>query len=249
MAARRDSRLLVVPLLLVAALLHVPATAAAVERTVSVTAKATLKVPNDSATVGLSASAERRTRGAALQAVSKRLRGVIAAVQTIPGVGAGDVRTGRITVRKSFRGKRPVYRAAAGIGVTLHEPDRAGDLIAAAIAAGASGVSGPRFFVGDTEAAYASALVAAFDKAKAKAVVLAAQAGAVLGPALSIEEGDNAEIVPDSAPGFKGASACEEGSSSQPVKQATPRCAGASPPTKPGTSRVTATVGVVFALQ
>ncbi len=244
MAARRDIRLLAVPLLLIVALLLLPASAAAVERTVSVTAKATLKVPNDSATVGLSASAERRTRGAALSAVAKRLRGVIAAVQAIPGVGAGDVKTGRVSVRKSFRGERPVYRAAAGIGVTLNEPDRAGDLIAAAIGAGASGVSGPRFFVGDTEAAYASALVAAFDKAKAKAAVLAAQAGAVLGPALSIAEGGDVEIAPDSAPEFKGAGACGEGVSSQPVK----RCA-ASPPTKPGTSTVTATVSVIFALQ
>jgi uncharacterized protein YggE len=247
MAARRDTRLLTIPLLLVAALLLViPASAAAVERTVSVTAKATLKVPNDSATVGLSTSAERRTRGAALSAVSKRLRGVIAAVQAIPGVGDGDVKTGRIDVSRSFRGERPIYRAAAGIGVTLHEPDRAGDLIAAAIAAGASGVSGPRFFVGDSEAAYASALVAAFDKAKAKAAVLAVQAGAVLGPALSIAEGGEAEVVQDAAPQFKGGGACEEGTSTQPVK----RCAAApSPPTKPGTSTVTATVGVVFALQ
>ncbi|MBK5218708.1 MAG: SIMPL domain-containing protein [Thermoleophilia bacterium] len=237
---------LLIPLALALVILLVPASAAAVERTVSVTAKATLQIPNDSATVGLSASAERRTRGAALQAVSKRLRGVIAAVQSIPGVGDGDVKTGRISVRKSFRGERPVYRASEGIGVTLHEPDRAGELIAAAIAAGASGVSGPRFFVGDTEAAYSSALVAAFDKAKAKAAVLAAQAGAVLGPALSISEGGQVEVVPDST---AKAPAADCGVSTQPVKRSSPRCTGTSPPTKPGTSTVTATVGVVFALQ
>ncbi len=244
MVARRDNRLAIFPLLLVAALLLVlPASAAAVERTVSVTANATLKVPNDSATVGLSASVERRTKGAALREVSKRLRGVIAAVQEIPGVEEGDVKTGRISVRRSFRGERPVYRASEGIGVTLHQPDRAGELIAAAIGAGASGVSGPRFFVGDTEAAYSAALAAAFDKAKAKALTLAAQAGAELGPALSIAEGGQAEVVPDSV--SKEVSAGDCGVSTGPVK----RCAAPSPPTKPGTSTVTATVGVIFALQ
>jgi uncharacterized protein YggE len=234
---------LLIPLALALALL-VPASAAAVERTVSVTAKATLKVPNDSATVGLSASVERRTKGAALQAVSKRLRGVIAAVQEIPGVEEGDVKTGRISIRRSFRGERPVYRASEGIGVTLHQPDRAGELIAAAIGAGASGVSGPRFCVGDTEAAYSAALAAAFDKAKAKATTLATQAGATLGPALSIAEGGEAEVVPESAAkDVSGGEAC--GVSTGPVK----RCAAPAPPTKPGTSTVTATVGVVFALQ
>jgi uncharacterized protein YggE len=238
-------RRLLVPLTLALLVLLLPAGAAAVERTVSVTAEATLKVPNDSAAVGLSASAERRTRAAALQTASKRLRGVIAAVQAIPGVGDGDVRTGRIDVRRAFRGERPVYRASGGITVTLHEPDRAGDLVAAGIAAGASGVSGPRFFVGDTEAAYSAALAAAFDRAKAKAATLAAQAGAVLGPALSIAEGGQAEIV-TGAPQAKDVAGADCGVSTGPVKRCT---AAPSPPTKPGTSSVTATVGVIFALQ
>ncbi|HEX3239367.1 MAG TPA: SIMPL domain-containing protein [Solirubrobacterales bacterium] len=234
---------LLIPLALVLALL-VPASAAAVERTVSVTAKATLKVPNDSATVGFSASVERPSKGAALRAVSKRLRGIIAAAQAIPGVEEGDVKTGRVSIRKVFRGERRVYRASEGIGVTLHQPDRAGELIAAGIGAGASGVSGPRFFVGDTEAAYSAALAAAFDKAKAKAATLATQAGATLGPALSIAEGGEAEVLPDSAAkDVGGGESC--GVPTGPVK----RCAAPAPPTKPGTSTVTAIVGVVFALQ
>lgn len=204
---------------------------AAVERTVTVNASATLEVPNDTARVGLSVSAERRSRGAALRVVSARLRGVIAAVQRIPGVGDGDVSTGRISVRKVFRGRRPVYRASEGIQVTLHEPDRAGELVGAAVEAGATNVSGPTFLVGDTEAAYAKALAAAFDKAKLKAAALAAQAGAGLGAALSIQEGGNAEIVPQNS-----------------LKDAASPATPGTPPTKPGTSTVTATVGVVFAL-
>jgi uncharacterized protein YggE len=218
--------------------------ATAAERTVSVSARATIEVPNDSAGVGLSVSIERRTRAAALGAASKRLRGVIAAVQEIPGVGPGDVTTGRISVRKSLRGRVVRYRAGQGIWVTLHEPNRAGDLVSAAIGAGASGISGPRFFVGDAEAAYDRALAAAFDRAKAKAATLAAQAGATLGPAISIQEGGAPEppAIEFSAP------TSAKGCASVPATATTSACTTAPPPTKPGTTTVTATVGVIFAL-
>jgi uncharacterized protein len=226
-----------------------PASAgAAVERTVSVNASATLEVPNDTARVGLSVSAERGSRGAALRVVSGRLRSVIVAVQRIPGVGDGDVRTGRISVRKAFRGERVVYRASEGIGVTLHEPGRAGELVGAGIAAGATGVSGPTFFIGDTEAAYARALAAAFDKARLKAAALATQAGGTLGPALSIQEGGDAEVVQDEFSKTSPSAGCAEATApSGPRRRASTRCAAA-PPTKPGRSTVTATVGVVFSL-
>jgi uncharacterized protein YggE len=218
----------------VAVALLVPAGAlAASGRTVSVSASATLKVPNDTARLGFSVSRERRTRGAALRAASSGLRQVIAAVQRIPGVGAGDVRSGRISVRKVHRGSAVLYRAGEGIGVTLHQPERAGELVSAAIGAGASGVSGPTFFVGDPEAAYDRALAAAFDKAKAKATTLAGEAGATLGPAVSIIEGGaESEVAPQPLPESAGGT----------TKGAPP------PPTKPGTSTVTATVNVVFEL-
>jgi uncharacterized protein YggE len=222
---------------------------AAAERTVSVTASATLKVPNDTASLGFSVSRERRTRGAALRAVSGGLRGVIAAVQGIPGVAAGDVTSGRISVRRSFRGKHVVYRAGEGIGVTLHQPDKAGELVSAAIGAGATGVSGPNFFVGDTEAAFASALTAAFDKAKSRATALAIRAGGTLGPALTIDEGEGAELTPEFDAKSAPASGCGTASPTPATKRASPRCTGAPPPVKPGSSTVTATVHVVFALQ
>jgi uncharacterized protein len=241
---------------LLALALLVPASAqAAIERTVSVTADATLKVPNDTASIGFSVSRERRTRGAALRAVSAGLRGVIVAVQGTPGVGPGDVTTGRISVRKSFRGKRLVYRAAEGISVTLHQPDKAGELVSAAIGAGATGVSGPNFFVGDSEAAFANALAAAFDKAKLRATALATRAGGTLGPALTIDEGEGPELTPQFEAAPKSASDCVTSSppSSGPVpvavKRTRARCTTAPPPVKPGTSTVTATVHVVFALQ
>lgn len=238
----------ILPIALLSLALLLPASAgAAVERTVSVNASATLEVPNDTARVGLSVSAERRSRGAALRVVSGRLRNVIVAVQRVPGVGEGDVSTGRISVRKSFRGERVLYRASEGMRVTLHEPGRAGELVNAAIGAGATGVSGPTFFVGDAEAAYARALTAAFDKARLKAAALAAQAGAALGPALSIQEGGDAEVVQETSSKDASQPACAPAAAPVALKRSRTGCAAA-PPTKPGNSTVTATVGVVFSL-
>lgn len=191
---------------------------------------ATQEVPNDTAGLGLSVSKERRTRTAALRTVSIRLGEVIATVQTVPGVGPGDVTTGRISLRKLIRGKHTVYRASEGISVILHQPDRAGELISTAIAAGATGSSGPSFFAGNPDLAYDKVLIAAFDQAKARAAALAERAGAILGPAISIEEGT--EAIPSPA----------EQKASSPTSEV-------SPPVKPGTSTVTATVRVVFALQ
>lgn len=215
-------------LALLALLLLAAAPAAAQERTVVVKGSATGEVPNDTASLRFSVTKERKSRAAALRVVAVRLRDVLATVQAFPGVSPGDVSTGQISIRKVFRHKRPIYRASEGVTVILHQPERAGEMVSAAIDAGATGTSGPDFFPGDPELAYTNTLVAAFDQAKAKAAALATRAGATLGPVISIEEGS--EVVPN---------------------QAAPRSKDATevaPPVKPGASTVTATVRVVFAL-
>jgi uncharacterized protein YggE len=237
MRQNRKSPLILVLAALLAACALLPAAAgAATGRTVAVTASATVKVPNDTATIGFGVKRERKTRAAALQATAAGLGQVIAAAKAFPGVGEGDVRTGRIDIRPVQKGKVTVYRATEGIQVTLHEPAKAGELIAKGLGAGATGVSGPSFGVGNEEEAFGKALAAAFDKAKERASVLAAQAGATLGQALTIEEGSGAEFI---GPRFNGDAAAEPVSSPKGAP---------TPPTKPGTSRVKATVHVVFEL-
>ena len=218
--------------LLALAALLAPATAVAAERTVSVQATVEREVPNDAARVHFTVSKERQGRAAALRIVAVRLRAVITAAQSTPGVGPGGVTTGSISVRRVKRGKRPVYRASESVTVITHDPNAAGDLVAAGVAAGATSTRGPNFFVGNREAAYNAALVEAFAQAKTKAEMLAAAAGATLGPALTIAESGSVAPVP--APQTKDVAAGIETS--------------ASPPTKPGRSTVTATVAATFAL-
>jgi len=223
-------RLPILPAILALALL-LPASASAVERTVTVKGSATQKVPNDAAKLGFSVSVERKSSQAALRVVAAKLRAVIAAVQATPGIGPGDVTTGAIAVRKIIRNKHLVFRASEGVGVVLHEPQRAGELVNAAVTAGATGTRGPDFFASNPEAAYNNTLLAAFDQAKGKAATLATRAGATLGPALTIEEATEAVPV-------------EGRASPKGAADAAP-----SPPAKPGASTVTASVRVVFALE
>jgi len=220
-------------LLFIAVGLIAPATAGAIDRTVSVSATVERQVPNDAAEVHFSVSKERPGRAAALRIVAVRTQAVIAASQRIPGVGAGDVTTGSISVRRVERGKRPIYRASEGVTVVTHSPEAAGDLIAAGVAAGATSTRGPRFFVSDRETAYNAALVEALEKAKAKAGLLAAAAGATLGPAITIVE--SGAITP--VEGTRGAAAA-------PKAEDAP-----APPVKPGRSTVEATVAATFALE
>jgi uncharacterized protein len=223
---------------LLAACALLPAAAgAATGRTVAVTASATLKVPNDTAVVGFGVKREKKTRAAALQATAAGLRKVIAATKAFPGVGEGDVRTGRINVRPVHKGRVTVYRATEGISVTLSEPSKSGELLAKGLAAGATGVSGPSFSVGNEEEAFAKVLAAAFTKAKERATVLATQAGAKLGAAITIEEGEGAEFIGPRT--FEAAGTESESAESK---------AEPTPPTKPGTSTVKATVHVIFEL-
>lgn len=219
--------------LVLAAILLAPAAAVAAERTVSVQATVEREVPNDAAEVRFTVSKERQGRAAALRIVALRLRAVIAAAQSTPGVGPGDVTTGSISVRRVERGKRPVYRASESVTVVTHRPEAAGDLVAAGVAAGATSTRGPDFFVGDREAAYNAALVEALQRAKAKAEMLAAAAGAVLGPAITITESGSVVPVPAGSP-----KAIEPASDTAPA-----------PPVEPGDSTVKATVAAVFALQ
>ena len=227
---RRGQGLALVATGLLAVALVAPGPATAAERTITVSGSATQDVPNDAARVGASVARERRTRQAALRAVSRGLRSVIAAVQAIAGVGPGAITTGRISIREFTREERTLYRASEGISVALGQPERAGDLISAAIRAGATAIRGPNFFPSDPERAYRNTLLAAFDIAYQKAAALATRAGATLGPPITISE--TSDVTPISA-------------EAAPVKKGRAEA----PPVKPGGSTVTASVQVVFALQ
>jgi len=108
-----------------------------------------------------------------------------------------------------------------------------GPAIDAGVAAGASSVDGPSFFIDDAQALLRRALVAAFGDARTKAAPLAAAAGLTLGAPVSIRE---STFIPSDTD-FGADSGGGGGEPAQPAPSA---------PTRPGRTRVFGTVYVVF---
>jgi uncharacterized protein YggE len=227
----RRMRRLVLPFVIALAL-AAPATAGAVERAVSVTATVERQVPNDAAEVHFAVSKERPGRAAALRIVAARVQAVIVASQGIAGVDAGTSPPARSRCGGSSGASTPSTGRARGSPWSptvrrLPATWLRRELLPALRARG-----GPRFFVGDREAAYNAALVEALEKAKTKAGLLAAAAGARLGPAITIVESGGVTAFE----GTRGAAS--------PKSEDVP-----APPVKPGKSTVEATVAVTFALE
>jgi uncharacterized protein YggE len=197
-------------------------------------------VANDAAEAGFRVSLDRRTPRQALAITSRRLRSVINRVRRAGEIPRRDVRTGSISVRKvrlrddSGAVVRVLFRATQSVVVVIRNIRLTGEAIVAGVAAGATGVRGPRFFVSDPDAVYDRALELAFDRARRKAQTLAARAGHQLGGVVSISERG-------------GVSSPLGGAAPAPDAGTAP--GAAAPPVSPGRSRVTATVRVVFELQ
>lgn len=215
-------------------LLLVPAARAQVPlRTISVAGEAQLSAANDSARVGFGVEARGATRPEALRRSSARLRRVIAALRALD-VAERDLRTRGVSVtpRRDRRGRRlPGYVAGGGVTAVVRDVDRTGALIDAGVTAGAASVSGPTFFIDDPAALQRRVLLAAFRDARAKAAGLAAEAGLTLGRPLSIRESTFVPSDTDFAGGGGGGAQDESRSRA---------------PTRPGRSRVSGTVYVVF---
>lgn len=231
-------RILVLSLLVALALpAFASAAAADLRRKISVVGQSSTLVANDAARLTLGVRATRPTAKAALQAASRRMQAVIGSARAA-GVAEADIRTDAIGVarlvtrlkggRTRFRG----YRATQSISTVSRDIAATGGLVDRAVAAGATQVSGPEFFVSDKARSYRDGLALAFDDARARAVVLAERAGGTLGPVLSIAEGSSSEPVP-SASALGAASAA-------PAAPATP--------TQPGQTSLDVTVSVVFEL-
>lgn len=171
------------------------------------------------------------TASATLRSVSTQTAAVIAALKSA-GVAAADLQTQGVSLstRMNQDGTKVVgYSASQGVSATLRNLGTAGAIVDAAVAAGATDVSGPDLSVSGQTALQRQALQAAFDDAKAKAQALAQRAGVTLGQVTQIQESSGAPIP------FVGAKAAAPSDAAQV-------------PIEPGQSETTATVTVTFAI-
>ncbi len=116
------------------------------------------------------------------------------------------------------------YSASNSVSATIASIARAGELVDAAVAAGANQVDGPNLTIADQAALYQQALRAAIADARAKAQVLADASGLHVGAVTSVEESGGGSPIP-----FAARAAAAPGA-----------------PIEPGTQQVTASVTVVF---
>jgi uncharacterized protein YggE len=182
-------------------------------------------VPNRAGlSVGVSSDAS--TARAALAANAGKASDVIEALRAA-GVAKDDLQTTDVTVspRWDDRGRQHGFTAHSSVQVEVASVSRAGAIIDAAVAAGATETSGPSFDRSDRSQLYRNALKAAFADARGKAATLAGEAGASVGAVQRIEESPGVQAMPLF-------SAAKDSAT----------------PVEPGTTEVQATVTVTFSL-
>jgi uncharacterized protein YggE len=168
------------------------------------------------------------TAAAALAASSGNVTRIVDALRKA-GVARADIQTSEVSLspRTDENGTAIVgYMATNSVTATMRKIADAGDVIDAAVGAGANQVYGPNLLASDQDAAYRNALKAAVAEARAKAETLASAAGLKLGRITTI---------------------AESGATPQPVFSAATTLEKAAP-IEPGTQMIQATVSVTFAV-
>ena len=118
------------------------------------------------------------------------------------------------------------YTASNTVTATIRKLGDAGDVVDAAVGAGANQVYGPNLLTSDQDAAYRNALKEAVAQARTKAETLATASNSTLGKITAIVESGGAAPMPMALGAAKDSSV----------------------PIEPGTQKIEATVSVTFAL-
>ncbi|HEX7088866.1 MAG TPA: SIMPL domain-containing protein [Longimicrobiales bacterium] len=250
MAHRRDrapAALAAIPA--IAAALLLPACAAraqqpetappARERTITVTGTGAVDRTPDQAVILLAVESTAPTAQAAAESNAQTMERLIAALRRL-GLGEDRVRTASYQLHPEYARNEPRagpeeprivgYRAMNMVRVTVDDVERVGEVIDAALAAGANRVTGLHFQLRDPHAARHEALAMAVDRARAEAEVLARALGQGLGPVLSIS---STGMIPPPIP---------------LMMDRMEAVAARTTPIEPGTLRVEATVTAVYRL-
>lgn len=223
--------------------LVLPALAAAQDaeerHTITVTASGTVTREPDRATILLAVESFAATAREAADSNATRMQSVLAALRRLR-LTEDQVRTLSYELIPEYDYERPRttgedrlrgYRARNMVRVTLDDVTRVGQVIDAAIAAGANRVAGLNFELRDPAAARADALRAAVESARIEAEAIAGAIGRPLGPVISVNTGGP---IPIPAP-----------MASRMVMDA---ATAAPTPVEPGSLQLSATVTVVYRL-
>jgi uncharacterized protein YggE len=194
--------------------------------TVTVGGTASVSAVPDKAQLSFGVETRAETAKAALAANAREARALLDALRR---AGAADLRTESVVLSPvaGENGTINGFVASNTVSASI-AAGRAGALIDAAVAAGANQVYGPSLSSSRAESLYRQALDAAFARARERAAVLAAAAGATLGEVTSIVEGGGGPIA---------------------FAEAAKASTDAGTPIEPGRQEISATVTVTFELR
>jgi uncharacterized protein YggE len=159
-------------------------------RTVTVSGTATVRSSPDEAVVTLGVQTQARSAQEALQQNANRMVDVMEALLDA-GLKQSDIATAGISLYPDYDSDGSVivgYTTENLVSATVHDMDEVGEVIDAAVAAGANVTGGISFQLSDRDQGVGRALQAAVEDARSKAEILAAAGGATLGSVISITE-------------------------------------------------------------
>jgi uncharacterized protein YggE len=197
--------------------------------TLSVLGTGSVTTTPDTARLSAGMTTQGSTASEAMDANAKAMAKVIQALKDA-GVASKDLQTEFVSVNPRYddNGQAIVgYSASNSVSAIVRGLSDVGDVIDAAVAAGANNVSGPSLARDDQDKLYRDALEDAVADARQKATALANAAGVSLGKIRSLSESPQSV-----GPVMFDALAAKESST----------------PIEPGTAEITASVGVVFAI-
>lgn len=195
--------------------------------TITVSGNGTVNVTPDRASFNFGVTTNGATAAQALSRNSAQARSIIDALKKA-GIAAADIQTTQVSLwpQTSSNGRHITgYQASNSVDVTAGLA-KSGQLVDAAVRAGANNVDGPNLDTADKASLYNQALDKALADAKQKAQAIARTTGLTLGTALKVHEGGV------STPVFYAASA-----------QASP---AAAPPIAAGTQKIQASLTVTY---
>ena len=198
--------------------------------TITVSASGKVTVVPDVARVNLGVTINKSTVKAARSAAAAAMTNIIAAIKAL-GVADADIRTVGLNLYPQYANgsstKIAGYTISEQLQITIRDLDKAGDVVDAATAKGATDVNGISFELADPEKAMNDARASAVTTARASAQAMASAGQVTLGKVVAITD------LSPATPIYYGAERAFDALAT---------------PVKPGTQDVAVSVTVIFAI-
>lgn len=169
-------------------------------RTITVTGYGSAFGAPDVVMVGLGVNIANSDVKAAMDESTARMNAIMDALEAA-GVAPKDIRTDQYSIYQEYGPSgfgedqpAPLYRVTVSVTVTVRETAKVGDLLAAAVEAGANMVNYIQFDIENRAALEAEARDLAVADAKARAELLAKAFGLAVGEPLTITEGSGSYV-------------------------------------------------------